>query len=98
MGDESAQPRREALSDSGDEGRVDYSEAEDRLALYEWVGGLVAGLGFFATPILTAIPAGYCAYKIRNYKPGTALIIVALVITSAIFWVGVYLYVILPSL
>ncbi len=97
MGDESAPPRRGALSDSGDQ-RTDYSEAEDRLALYEWVGGLIAGLGFFATPILTAVPAGYCAYKIREYKPITAMIIVALIITSAIFWALVYLYVIVPSM
>lgn len=97
MGDESAQPRREALADSHDQ-REDYSEAEDRLALYEWVGSLVAGLGFFATPLLTGVPAGYCAYKIRNYKPITAMIIVALIITSAIFWVLVYLYVIAPSM
>lgn len=69
--------------------RDDYSELEDRLALYEWVGGLTAGLGFFLTPLFTALPACYCALRIRRWKPLSAMLIVALVATTVAFWLFV---------
>lgn len=69
--------------------RDDYSELEDRLALYEWVGGLIAALGFFLTPIFTTLPAGYCALRIRQWKPISAMLILALVATTIVFWLFV---------
>lgn len=93
MADESETPHRGALSETEESG---YSEQEDRLALYEWSGGLAAGMGFFLTPVLTALPAAYCAYQIREEKPVTAWLIVGLILATAVFWLIVYVFIIAP--
>lgn len=66
--------------------------------LYEWIGMLAAGLGFFLTPVLTGPVAGYCAFRVRADKPAVAMLIGALVVLTAIFWVVVGLFVIGPNL
>jgi hypothetical protein len=73
----------------------DYSEQEDRLAVYEYIGMLTASLGFFV-PLLTLPAAGYCAYRIRNWKPVTALLLAALALTTIVFWVLVVVFIIQP--
>jgi hypothetical protein len=78
--------------DNGD----DYSEQEDRLAVYEYVGMLTASLGFFV-PMLTLPVAGYCAYRIRNWKPVTALLLVSLALATVVFWILVVVFIIQPS-
>ena len=77
------------------EERNDYTEQEDRLAVYEYVGMLTASLGFFV-PLLTLPVAGYCAYRIRGWKPVTALLLVALAITTIVFWMLVLVFIISP--
>jgi hypothetical protein len=77
------------------EERDDYSEEEDRHAVYEYVGMLTASLGFFV-PLLTLPVAGYCAYQIRDWKPVTALLLVALAITTIVFWMLVLVFIITP--
>lgn len=77
--------------DDGD----DYSEEEDRLAVYEYAGMLTASLGFFV-PLLTLPVAGYCAARIRERKPVTALLLVALSLATIVFWIVVVVFVIQP--
>jgi hypothetical protein len=77
------------------EGQDDYSEQEDRLAVYEYAGMLTASLGFFV-PLLTLPAAGYCVYQIRGWKPVTALLLVALAVTTVVFWMLVTVFVITP--
>jgi len=62
------------------------SGSEVSVELYEWGGGLIAGVGIFMTPIITAIPAMYCAYRIYDYKPMSAYAILALVATTIVAW------------
>jgi len=77
------------------EDRDDYSEQEDRLAVYEYAGMLTASLGFFV-PLLTLPVAGYCIYQIRGWKPVTALLLVALAVTTVVFWMLVVVFIISP--
>jgi len=56
------------------------------LSVVEWGGGILAALGFFLTPLLTAVPASYCALKIRRHKPTAAYAMFVLVAASAVFW------------
>lgn len=58
----------------------------DSLATYEWAGGVIAGLGFFLTPIFTAPIAGYCVYRIWHAKRVSALLILALIVGTIVFW------------
>lgn len=58
------------------------------LEVYEWGGGIVAGLGFFMTPLLTGLPALYCAMKIREEKPLASLGIGLVIAATAVFWAG----------
>ena len=57
------------------------------LAMWEYGGGLIAAFGFFLTPILTALPALYCAYRIYDRKPMSTYGILAVVLGSTIFWI-----------
>jgi len=50
-----------AVAAGSDDG-AEYTDLEDRLARYEWLGMLAAGLGFFLTPVFTGPVAGYCAH------------------------------------
>ena len=75
------------------EGGTNYTELEDTLAVYEYVGMGAAGLGFFLTPILTAPVVAYCVLKIRHWKPVTALLLIALVLSTAVFWLIVVLFI-----
>jgi hypothetical protein len=83
-------------TEQADTDQADYSTEEDRLALYEWLGGISAGLGIFLTPLLSGPFAFYCALQIRDRKPVTALLIVAIVFVTAVFWLVVFLF-IFPS-
>ncbi|GEM_PF-6339090 len=58
------------------------------LEVYEWGGGIVAGLGFFMTPILTGLPALYCALKVQEEKPLASAGILAVVLATILFWAG----------
>jgi len=62
------------------------SGTEFSVELYEWAGGLIAGIGIFMTPAVTAIPALYCAFRIYDYKPMSAYAILALVATTMVAW------------
>lgn len=57
------------------------------LEVWEWGGGLVACIGFFMTPIVTALPAIYCASRVYDQKPVSAYVIVSVVVTTVMFWV-----------
>ncbi len=69
------------------EPRNDDSEGTP-LEVYEWGGGIVAGLGFFMTPLLTGLPALYCALKIKEEKPLASLGIGLVIAATAVFWAG----------
>jgi len=56
---------------------------------YEIAGGVVAWLGFIFTPLLTAVPASYCALKVRENSPGAYYGILAVVAATCVFWVVV---------
>jgi hypothetical protein len=73
-----------------------YSDEDDRLAVYEWVGMLTASIGFFV-PLLSLPVAGYCALRIRAWKPVTAAAIASIAISTIIFWIIVVVFVIQPS-
>jgi hypothetical protein len=88
------QERSGATADTDDE---QYTDREDRLALYEWVGGLAAALGFFLTPLFTGPVAGYCALELRREKPLVASLILAVVFATAVFWLVVLVFVIIPT-
>lgn len=86
--DEEATPADEASEDSG---RGLLPEAgdpsdEDDLGMYEWGGGLAAGLGFFLTPIFTAPIACYCAMRLRHEKPISMYVILVIVASTVVFW------------
>jgi hypothetical protein len=57
------------------------------LEMWEYGGGLIAAFGFFLTPILTALPALYCAYRIYDRKPNSAYGILAAVLGATVFWI-----------
>jgi hypothetical protein len=57
------------------------------LEMWEWGGGLIAAFGFFLTPILTAIPALYCAYRIYDRKPTSTYGILAVLLGTVVFWI-----------
>ncbi len=80
---------------TGEDDREDYTEGEDRAAFYEWIGGLAAGMGIFMTPLLSGPFAVYCALRIRREKPVTALLLVAVVLATAVFWLFALFFVIL---
>jgi hypothetical protein len=76
---------------------VDDVEDGD-LPFYEWVGMLAGGLGIFLTPLLTGPVVGYCYLKIRDEKPRTALLLLALVLGTAVFWAFASAVLIAPNL
>ncbi len=91
--DESETPEQTVIEGKRVEGGTEYDEREDELALYEYVGMFAAGLGFFLTPIFTAPVVAYCVVKIRHEKPLTSQLLIALVITTALFWAWVIIFV-----
>ncbi|SDK08499.1 hypothetical protein SAMN05216226_11728 [Halovenus aranensis] len=67
----------------------DLPDREGRpLEVYEWGGGIAAGLGFFLTPFVTAFPVLYCALKIRAEKPLAATGIGVAYLGTFVFWSG----------
>jgi hypothetical protein len=58
------------------------------LEVYEWGGGIVAGLGFFLTPLVTGLPALYCMLKVQEEKPLSAIGIGAVLLVTTLFWAG----------
>lgn len=71
----------ETATDNGD-------TAETPLEVYEWGGAIVAGLGFFMTPLLTGLPAIYCALKVRDDKPLASIGILLVLLATVLFWAG----------
>jgi len=79
--------------------RDSVDDVEDgNLPFYEWVGMLAGGLGIFLTPLLTGPVVGYCYLKIRNERPRTALLLLALVLGTALFWAFASAVLIAPNL
>lgn len=64
-------------------------DGDDDLSRYEWGGGVVAGLGVFLTPLLSGPIALYCAYRLWDEKRVSALLILAIVVGTVVFWWGV---------
>jgi hypothetical protein len=58
------------------------------LEVYEWGGGIVAGLGLFLTPLVTGLPALYCMLKVQEEKPGSAIGIGIVLLVTTLFWAG----------
>lgn len=75
-------------SATGEAGAETEESDETPLEVYEWGGGIVAGLGFFMTPLLTGLPALYCALKVQDEKPLASVGILAVVLATILFWVG----------
>ncbi|MFT4947074.1 MAG: hypothetical protein ACI8TL_001314 [Natronomonas sp.] len=63
------------------------SGARISLEMWEYGGGLIAAFGFFMTPIITALPALYCAYRIYDRKPKSTYGILAVLLGTVVFWV-----------
>lgn len=63
------------------------------LEMWEWGGGLIGAMGFFLTPVLTALPALYCAFRIYDRKPRSAYGILAVVFGTILFWIFVPLFI-----
>lgn len=57
------------------------------LESYEWAGGILAGLGFFMSPFLTAGPASFFAWKLRKERRFSAIMIVTVLMVAGLFWV-----------
>ena len=57
------------------------------LAMWEYGGGLIAAFGFFMTPVLTGLPALYCAYRVYDRRPNSTYGILAVVAATIIFWI-----------
>lgn len=63
--------------------------AEGRpLEVYEWGGGIVAGLGFLLTPMVTGLPALFCMLKVQEEKPLSAIGIGIVLLVTTLFWAG----------
>jgi len=101
MGDTGAEP--DAAAGGGDaetgderattggtdiEGRavVTGSEGGDEFG-YEIAGGVLAWLGFIFTPLVTAVPAGYCALRVRETNLGAYYGILTVVAATCVFWI-----------
>lgn len=69
-----------------DEPQVDLGLLQVPVSTCEWGGGIIAGLGFFTTPILTVIPASLCAVKLLPHNRRASYGIIALLVASGIFW------------
>ncbi|MFC7057286.1 hypothetical protein [Halovenus salina] len=66
---------------------ADLPDNEGRpLEVYEWGGGIAAGLGFFLTPLVTALPVAYCLLKVRAEKPLSAMGIGVAFLATSVFW------------
>lgn len=66
-------------------------ESGSRVALevWEWAGGLIAALGIFLSPLVTGLPALYCAFRIYGRKPRSAYGILGVVLVTVLFWIVV---------
>ena len=73
---------------TGEAARGNGEPDETPLEVYEWGGAIVAGLGFFMTPLLTGLPALYCALKVQDEKPLASLGILVILLGTILFWVG----------
>ena len=63
------------------------SGATISLAMWEYGGGLIAAFGFFMTPVITGLPALYCAYKVYDRSPNSAYGILTVIVSTIIFWI-----------
>jgi len=77
-----------ATHDQPGDGRGDGTSGDEDMR-YEVAGGVIAGLGFVLTPLVTALPAGYCALKLRVRNPAAYYGILAVVATTVVFWLVV---------
>lgn len=84
--EEGIQDTDEPVDSVGGEG--DRDDHSDGFGFgYEIAGGVVAWLGFIFTPLVTAVPAGYCAFQVRERSPGTYYGIFAVVAATCLFWI-----------
>lgn len=85
-GDDSGEdgPEQELFSD--DPGEVVGRGADSEGFGYEVAGGVVAWLGFIFTPLVTAVPASYLAFRVRESNPGAYYGILAVVAATCVFW------------
>lgn len=65
---------------------VDFGVFRTSVPVCAWGGMVIAGMGFFLTPLLTAIPASLCALKLRHDTRRAAGAILGLLLASGIFW------------
>lgn len=95
MTDDSGERTHEHVTDelesdvaTDEEGDVEErpQRSDEALAIYEYGGGVAAGLGFFLTPVVAGPPACYCAMRLRHEKPVSAMLILATVASTVLFW------------
>ena len=84
--DERETDENKGHADGVEDRRIPTEEESVDFGLYEWGGGIAAGLGFFLTPLFTAPVACYCALRIRREKPISMYIILAIVLSTIVFW------------
>ena len=73
--------------DADDQGNAVTQGSNSDQFGYEIAGGVVAWLGFIFTPLLTVVPAGYCAVQVRERNPGAYYGILAVVAATCVFWI-----------
>jgi hypothetical protein len=85
--DSSSQAEHDSITvEQDDEVRIGVGPTTLPLSTLEWGGGILAALGFVMTPLVTGLPAGYCAWKIRPYRPAAAALTVAIIAGTAFIW------------
>jgi hypothetical protein len=85
--DSSSQAEHDSITvEQDEEVRIAVGPTTLPLSTLEWGGGILAALGFVMTPLVTGLPAGYCAWKIRPHRPAAAALTVALIAGTAFIW------------
>jgi len=85
--DDPSQAEHDSITvEQSEEVRIAVGPTTLPLSTLEWGGGILAALGFVMTPLVTALPAGYCAWKIRPYRPAAAALTTALIAGTAFVW------------
>jgi hypothetical protein len=85
--DDSSQAEYDSITvEQSEEVRIAVGPTTLPLSTLEWGGGILAALGFVMTPLVTALPAGYCAWKIRRYRPAAAALTATIIAGTAFIW------------
>lgn len=88
QGESSSPPEHDSvtLQQEDEDVRLPVGPTTLPVSTLEWGGGILAMLGFVMTPLVTGVPAGYCAWKVRKHRPVSASLIAAIIAGLSVVW------------